>query len=77
MYKVGHVKILIPKISVDKMIEWSIPPYAQDEKYDERMVRALLHVCSKGTEDKSQISDDVKNFVKGNRKKNIGFFILV
>lgn len=62
---------MIPKKVIEVLNEWNTcEDLAQDRKYDQRTINALLLVCV-SAEDlaKHIVGDDVKNLLKGMYKK--------
>lgn len=65
IYKVGSKVVEIRKSILDKILEWSTPPYDESERLDRNIVAALLIACV-GIENlaKHKVDDVVMDFMK-------------
>lgn len=65
MYKIGSRLVEIKKAILDKIREWSIPPFGTNLKMDRKVVAALLIACV-GVQKlaNSDIADGVMDFIE-------------
>lgn len=64
IYKIGSKMVEVKKSILDRILEWSTPPYDRSERLDKRIVAALLVACVGGEKlAVDEIENDVMDFI--------------
>lgn len=66
MYKIGSSLLEIPKRAIDKFIKWNLQPFKSDEKFDQKIIEAILFVfVGRKKLSENIIDGNLKEFLKG------------